>query len=330
LLLQLGTGVGGLLGGAPDFRWVLWLHGLGGYAIVALTVWKGRIIVDTLRRRPMVTPSRLAFLLLTGLALTILATGIAWSTLGRLALGGASLLVVHGFLAVGLTALLLWHVRARRYVFRRPPARDRRAVLRLAGVSLLGLLLWRLVEPARAALQAPGASRRFTGSYETGSFTGQFPPTVWLADSQAPLALDAWRLTVVGAVSQPLTVTAHQLQTLAVAQQTATLDCTGGWYTIQAWQGVSLASLLDLVGVSADARSVTVVAASGYSRRFPLAEASRLLLATAVAGQPLDHGHGHPLRLVAPGYRGYAWVKWVTRIEVNETSHLWQPPLPVQ
>jgi hypothetical protein len=33
---------------------------------------------------------------------------------------------------------------------------------------------------------------------------------------------------------------------------------------------------------------------------------------------------------VASDHRGYDWVKWVTRIEVNETSHLLQPPVPLQ
>jgi DMSO/TMAO reductase YedYZ molybdopterin-dependent catalytic subunit len=44
----------------------------------------------------------------------------------------------------------------------------------------------------------------------------------------------------------------------------------------------------------------------------------------------LSHGHGSPARLVAPGKRGFEWVKWVDHIEVNETSKWLQPPLPLQ
>jgi DMSO/TMAO reductase YedYZ molybdopterin-dependent catalytic subunit len=47
-----------------------------------------------------------------------------------------------------------------------------------------------------------------------------------------------------------------------------------------------------------------------------LAEAQTTLLATHVGGELLTPGHGAPLRLVAPGRRGFQWVKWVTEIQV--------------
>ena len=68
----------------------------------------------------------------------------------------------------------------------------------------------------------------------------------------------------------------------------------------------------------------------GYERRFSLGEARGYLLATHVSGERLSKGHGFPVRLVAPDKRGYDWVKWVTHINVNDTSKWWQPPLPLQ
>ena len=93
---------------------------------------------------------------------------------------------------------------------------------------------------------------------------------------------------------------------------------------------MNLGRLLARAGVGADAASFTVVSVSGYARRFPLEAAPNFILATHVAGQRLDHGHGYPLRLVAPEYRGFNWVKWVARVEVNTTSELLQPPVPLQ
>ena len=64
-------------------------------------------------------------------------------------------------------------------------------------------------------------------------------------------------------------------------------------------------------------------------RRFSIAEVRGYLLATRVGGEPLDHGHGAPVRLVAPGRRGFEWVKWVDTVTLNTGSEWWQPPFPL-
>src|SRR5439155_1099617 len=91
-----------------------------------------------------------------------------------------------------------------------------------------------------------------------------------------------------------------------------------GFFTTQRWRGSSLGRVLDVAGVPADARHVRVISHTGYRWSFSLDDARGLLLATATAsGGPLGHGHGAPCRLVAPGRRGFQWVKWVVRIELH-------------
>jgi DMSO/TMAO reductase YedYZ molybdopterin-dependent catalytic subunit len=106
----------------------------------------------------------------------------------------------------------------------------------------------------------------------------------------------------------------------------ATLDCTGGFYSTQEWSGVRLDRLLQSAGAS----SLRVVSHTGYDRRFPIAEAPRLLLATRFGGRPLDAGHGFPARVVAPDRRGFWWVKWVVAIEPDDLPYWWQVPFPTQ
>jgi DMSO/TMAO reductase YedYZ molybdopterin-dependent catalytic subunit len=76
--------------------------------------------------------------------------------------------------------------------------------------------------------------------------------------------------------------------------------------------------LLDQAGLDGEASHVRVVSRTGYRWSFSLDDARELLLATQVGAEALSHEHGAPVRLVAPGRRGYQWVKWVDRIEVHD------------
>ena len=169
------------------------------------------------------------------------------------------------------------------------------------------------------------AGRRFTGSYETGSFDPDaMPVTSWLVDPVPSVDPDRWRLTVVDGVGR-YRLGLDELAAFGVRMR-ATLDCTSGWYARQDWSGVPVSALLRGTG---QARSLRVHSVTGYWIRLPVSDAGRLLLATHVGGAPLSAGHGYPLRLIAPGRRGYWWVKWVDRIELQATPWWWQPPFPV-
>src|SRR5581483_6762005 len=122
----------------------------------------------------------------------------------------------------------------------------------------------------------PGAGRRFTGSYETGSFDpGAMPVMSWLLDPIPAVDPDRWRLTVVdGAGRYQLGL--DELAAFGVRMR-ATLDCTSGWYARQDWIGVPVSALLRRTG---PARSLLVHSVTGYWIRLPVSDIGHLLLAT--------------------------------------------------
>ena len=151
---------------------------------------------------------------------------------------------------------------------------------------------------------------------------------MWLNDKIPNIDTDRWRLRVDGHVEHPYELDLAELQGWR-HRMTATLDCTGGWYTTREWEGVLVSQLLSRAQPKPGAGSITIRSRTGYFRRYSLPEAGRAILASRVDGKLLSAGHGFPARMVEPHKRGYDWVKWVDSITVNDTGKFWQPPLPL-
>jgi DMSO/TMAO reductase YedYZ molybdopterin-dependent catalytic subunit len=335
LVLQLVTGLVGLLGDTDPYRVVFWLHAIGAYGIVVLLFAKSMLVLNAVRRRPGVTRARVTLSLMALLLLAVLVTGLVWISAGDAIYVFTSsvdwsLINVHAYLALAFCALIVWHVVDRRWIVRVPAARNRAAFLRIAGVAAAGVVLWQVERTVQRLLDTGGSERRFTGSYERGrSFAGVFPEVSWINDDPQPIDPGSWRLVVDGEVGQKLELTGEQLGALRQRPHVAVLDCTGGWYTEQEWRGPALGDVLALAEPTGRAESVLVSSVTGYARRFSLEKAGELTLATHVADAPLTHGHGYPARLVVPGERGFEWVKWIDRVSVLDSNELLQPPLPL-
>jgi DMSO/TMAO reductase YedYZ molybdopterin-dependent catalytic subunit len=314
-------------------RPVVVAHGLAGLAVLVLAPWKSVIVRRGLARRS--GAGRWASAAFGVLVLVAVAAGLAHATGALASLGPVSAMQVHVGAALAAVPLLVWHAVARGGVRARRADLSRRALLRAGAVAGGAGLAWLAVEGATRLVGLPGARRRFTGSLPAAGPTGladpaRIPVTQWLDDRVQVLDPAAWRLRVsAGGPSRDWT---YQELAAFGDRVEAVLDCTGGWYARAAWEGARLDRLLPSgagEGGAAGEGSLVVASATGYRRRLPLADAGSLLVATRLAGRPLSAGHGFPARLVAPGRRGFWWVKWVTSIEVDPAPWWRQPPFPL-
>lgn len=161
---------------------------------------------------------------------------------------------------------------------------------------------------------------------------------------------DHWPIAIDGLVERPIALDLGELESrFAVHDVTAVIECAGngralfdppadglqwqrGAVGCAIWTGVRLGDVLNAAGVD---RSAVYVAfesldrqlgspdSLAFSRGLPLAKAlaDETLLAFAMNGEALHGLHGGPLRIVAPGFPGAAWQKWVSRIFVRDREH---------
>jgi sulfane dehydrogenase subunit SoxC len=156
-----------------------------------------------------------------------------------------------------------------------------------------------------------------------------------------------WTLALGGRVAAPRSLTMEELRRRPQVTMPVTLECAGNgrarldprpvsqpWLEeavgTAEWTGTPLRPLLEEAGVGPDAVEVLFGGADrglqggvehDYERSLPLEEAMReeVLLAWGINGRPLPPQHGHPLRLVVPGWYGMSSVKWLRRISVLAT-----------
>ncbi len=305
-MLGLLVAAGVLTGAAANTIGVNWpldliqVHAGAALAILLLAPWKYVVIRRGLgsnrrgRGRKALSLALLAFVLVT------IGSGLLHSTGGVDRVGPLTLMQIHVGAAIGALLTVAAHF-AGHHVRPRRTDPDRRALLRLGALGAGAAV-------TTAAWDTWGATdRRFSGSIRQDRLL----VTSWFDDGVQRIDQADWRVRV-----GPAGFDLAGLLALPQERFTAVLDCTSGWYGSGQWDGVRLSALFEAAGVRDDGwRSVEVRSATGYARWFGPGTLDDLWLVTAVDGRPLTYGHGFPARLVAPGRRGFWWVKWVTSIQ---------------
>ena len=324
-LALLGLLVAAFLTGWIAFSFSSWpsrvslvVHGVAGLAIIGLLPWKSMLSRRAVLRRGgagLWLGGVLALLLLVSLVFGLFHSGglpDLWTTPVLTAvpvLRDLTAIDLHVGAAIAVVPFAVWHVVVR-------PVRARRVDLSKRALLRLGLLVG---ASAMGIALLPAGKRALTGSYRLDSL----PATSWMFDAAPQTRLESWSL-----LAGTRGWTYPELASFG-DRVTAVIDCTGGWYSEQEWEGVFLSRLLPPSQL-AGALSVSVRSATGYPRRFDLADLPRLLLATRVGGAQLAPGNGHPVRLVAPGMRGFWWVKWVVELRPEPVPWWFQSPYPLQ
>jgi DMSO/TMAO reductase YedYZ molybdopterin-dependent catalytic subunit len=326
LVLAFATGWAAFgTGTTTPARIVTVLHGMLGLALVLLVPWKSLIVKRSRAFRSASWRAAAGLALGVLVALSLLA-GVVHMLGGFRTYGGFTAMQIHVGAAAVAVLFVVLHVLQHP---QRPRRTDlsRRTLLRALWLGGGAAAAYVAVEGVARALSLPGQDRRATGSYKVGS--DAVPVTQWGLDAVPRVEVATWRLDVEVAGRQVAELDRDALLAMATDEMEAVLDCTGGWYAVQRWRGVRLDRLLR-ASLPPDARSIVAVSTTGYARRLPLRDLPFLLIATHVDDRPLSIGHGAPARLVAPGRRGFWWVKWLDRVVVDTRPWWWQPPFPLQ
>jgi len=130
-----------------------------------------------------------------------------------------------------------------------------------------------------------------------------------------------WRLFIDGLVARPTSFSLEELQRLPAHDQVTLHVCEEGWSFIAEWTGVRLAYVLDLVGITPDARYVVFTPFDGWWGSLDMQDAlhDQTFLAYGMNGQSLPTRHGAPIRLRVARQLGYVSIKYLSRITVTDS-----------
>jgi sulfite oxidase len=160
-----------------------------------------------------------------------------------------------------------------------------------------------------------------------------------------------WKLELDGLVDHPMSFTLADLRRMPRFELVSVLECAGNGRSFYEprlpgaqwrfgsvgnarWSGVRLRDLLQKAGVKPgavalllDGADVPIGKMPDFQRTLPMEKGLHpdTMLALEMNGKPLTPEHGFPLRVVAPGWAGDSWVKWLQRITLldHEFEGFW-------
>ncbi len=165
-----------------------------------------------------------------------------------------------------------------------------------------------------------------TGSRIVAPRSQRLPPGQYLTEKFPVLDLgvqpmflpEKFRLTIDGAVKNPVSLSLDDLEQLPSIELTADFHCVTHWsrYDLH-WTGIPFESLVDLAEPDPDADFVMQHGKDGYTTNNSLEELRHpdVILAYALDGKPIPREHGAPLRIITPHLYAWKGAKFLTRIE---------------
>jgi DMSO/TMAO reductase YedYZ molybdopterin-dependent catalytic subunit len=150
---------------------------------------------------------------------------------------------------------------------------------------------------------------------------GQFETKDWpvLHEGSVPLIdTSRWSFFIKGLVEKERLLNFADFNALPRIKVFSDIHCVTTWSKLNnLWEGVSTATIKDLVKILPEARFVMIYSKTNFTTNLPIEDffAPDVLFALKHNDLPLPAEHGAPLRLIVP--RLYFWksAKWVSGIE---------------
>jgi DMSO/TMAO reductase YedYZ molybdopterin-dependent catalytic subunit len=152
------------------------------------------------------------------------------------------------------------------------------------------------------------------GQYDTGS---SWP--VLTAEVHPQIKAEEWTFRIDGLVSTPTTWTWDDVHRLPPASYNGDIHCVTTWSKLgTSFNGVSVDTFLDEVGLLPEATHVVAWSSTGYTTNLPLDDVTggKAWIVWEHENKPLPPQHGGPVRMLVPHLYFWKSAKWIAGIRV--------------